>query len=74
MPGKRYNFKITAGPWKGLRARILGNAATQGNYLVDVQGVKLNQGEIASIPWTQLERLQNKTPRHPGPRVTKRTR
>ena len=63
MPGKRFDYRITRGPWKGLRARIICNAATEGNYLLDVQGVKLPQAGIPSLRWTALRRIHNKPPR-----------
>ena len=63
MPGKRFNYRITRGPWKALRARIIGSAATAGNFLLDVQGVTLPQGGIPSVPHDWLKMLPNKTPR-----------
>jgi len=64
MPGKRFNFKITRGPWKGKRARIIMTAATKGNLLLDIQGVTLPEGGIPSLPAGDIRAITNKTPRH----------
>ncbi|MBI4166216.1 MAG: hypothetical protein HY508_10845 [Acidobacteria bacterium] len=61
MPGKRYNFLITRGPWKGKRARIIGTAATAGNFLAAVQGVELPDHAIPSIWHQWLKPISHKT-------------
>ncbi|MBI4166217.1 MAG: hypothetical protein HY508_10850 [Acidobacteria bacterium] len=58
MPGKRYNFRITAGPLKGHRARVivwfLGENKAQ---------VTLDTRQITEMPADWMKEIPNKAPR-----------
>lgn len=57
MPGKRYNYRITAGALQGQRARII--SLDQTNALIEAI---LQPGQVL-IPQDWLKRIPNKTPK-----------
>lgn len=63
MPGKRYNLRITKGPWRRMRARLAPEHAPIPGEI----RVQLQDGTVTHVPQEHLERLPNKTPRRRRP-------
>lgn len=57
MPGKRYRYQLTAAPFKGRRARIVGSSSFAGQVLVEVQ----HTGDKLSWPMHAMQEIRQKS-------------
>lgn len=66
MPGKRYNLRITKGPFAGLRAR----PERQQDEPTHLR-VVTETGVLLYVEHKDLQRIANKTPRRKGTKAPK---
>jgi hypothetical protein len=72
MPGKRYRYRIKTGPWKGRRARIVGQGSIKDHLLVEIKGVTLPDHGLASVNYRWLQEIPQKSTRRKRGRHARR--
>ncbi len=64
MPGKRYDLKVTRGPYEGCRARLIRSSSNIPEAaLIEMHIARTFDGERLKIdmPWTWIERIPQRS-------------